>query len=599
MATNLNPQQKNAAESPMGALLIAAGAGTGKTRTLISRLLYILSLGTPARSVCALTFTNKAAREMKERALGGGYSVDGAFIGTFHGFGARILRDETPILGRTNSFAIYDDSDSMSLLRKTVRSLVPKGPDNKPIAGAAFFRNSISAIKSSTRPARDFLKSGKPEGALVPSVLEDYEMRLSENNAFDFDDLIQKVVHIFEERPDILEKYRARFTHILIDEYQDLNTAQYELLRLLARNARSVSAVGDDAQMIYGWRGSNINTFINFEKDWPNTRTAVLEENYRSTNIILAAASAVIRNNTHQSASTLSRELWTKNGKGESIKIFETLSDEDEARTLVREIAGRSARDSAKKETTAIVYRTNAQSRPIEQALIYHEIPYTVYGGLTFYARREVKDAVAALRYACNPKDTVSAERLLKLLNRQKFSDLREALLGRNTNNPRDVLELFFVTTEYVSYLDRVFTDAFDRKQNLNSLTDFASQFEDVSGFLERISLLEAYDSQPKKKKNPSVLLMTMHLSKGLEFERVIVAGASEGVLPHARSLSTALELEEERRLMYVAMTRARNALSIYFYGVPSRFISEIPAEYTTFSGGIPLDHEERYITID
>lgn len=605
----LNKEQKTAVESSLGPLLIVAGAGTGKTRTLMSRLLYLLAQGVPPRDICAITFTNKAAHEMEERMTQSGWlqkTYKGhrdPFIGTFHSLGARMLRTEAKFLGRTANFVIFDDGDSLSLVKKIFKSMGIKKSD----LGPAQALQKISRAKSNSIPYEEIESSHAPADMLLIKIWNAYEEKLKEQNAFDFDDLIQKIVWLCGRNNTVREKYERMFPHLLIDEYQDLNNIQYELVKILGARAASLSAVGDDAQMIYGWRGSNIEIFLNFEKDWKRTNTVFLEENYRSSGHIVRAASSVIKHNARASG-WRTKALRTKNSEGLPIRIIETEGNDEEAVWLAEDISG--ARNGSAREEIAVLYRTNAQSRPIEQALLEREIPYRVFGGLKFYERREVKDVVAGLRYALNEKDEISRERLEKNLLKSRFFAFDEALRNLREGprgqaiSPADYIGMFLKSTDYLQYLEKNFMNAAERGENVAALVQFAFQFETLPPLLERIALLQAHDDIQEKNAAAPVTLTTIHLAKGLEFDRVYLAGACEGILPHARSLATNDELEEERRLMYVAMTRARHNLAISFYDIPSRFVSELPEEHCVFEnrtfGGIKtLGDEERYISLD
>jgi DNA helicase-2/ATP-dependent DNA helicase PcrA len=599
----LNPEQKAAAEAPFSPLLIVAGAGTGKTRTLTSRIAYLIEQGVPPEKICAITFTNKAAKEMAERTRLMIGAKRGPFIGTFHSLGARILREECRALDRKPNFTIFDDHDSFSLVKKAVKSVLPKkelgggagnGGEEKKKAKETpmMFSGEISKIKNIgyAEPASDL---GKEKREAVQKIFQKYESALIENNAFDFDDLIGKAVAVMKADPAVLRKYQDRYDAILVDEYQDINPKQYELVQLLAGRHRNVSVVGDDEQTIYSWRYADIRLFLDFEKGWPGAKIFFLEENYRSTGNIINAAGAVVKNNLFRTPKT----LWTKSAAGAPIKLFEAWGENEEAEWIAREIekSREPAADmgtSAGTPQTAILYRTNAQSRAIEQALIRRNIPYQIFGGLKFYERREVKDAVAALRYVSNPYDTVSKERLEKNLSKKKFAEFKDAVAKAPVMAPHEIIALFLEKFNYFEYLEDGFINYDEREGNIAELIAFASGFESLSELLERLSLLQAIDDEnnkdgEQKESSPAaVSLMTIHLAKGLEFDSVFIAGASEGLLPHGRSLADNRQLEEERRLMYVAMTRARKNLAISFYGTPSRFIEEIPTEYMKLCNG-------------
>lgn len=597
----LNIQQQIAAQAPSKPLLIVAGAGTGKTLTLTSRIAYLISQGIDPRRIIALTFTNKAAKEMGDRLKTLITLPDSKmpFLGTFHSFGARLLRSEGRFLGRGPNYVIYDDQDSSSLIKKILKELKVKSKDYGP----AFFIRHITAIKNSSLNPKELATSLNHKDQLAFDVYERYEKALRENNAFDFDDLIEKLIRVFQNHPERLKKYRALYTHILVDEYQDLNPTQYELIRLLAGTEANVSVVGDDQQMIYGWRFAHIDTFLNFEKDWPEAQVVLLEENYRSTSNIIRAASAVIAKNEKQKA----KELWTKNPSGSFIKILEAGHEENEAEWIAEQIEILLEEKSGSPGMIGILYRTNAQSRPIEQSLLSRNIPYFIFGGLKFYERREIKDIVAGLRYAANPKDSVSVERLQKTFTKSVCQNIIAELDRIRNASPSEIIETFLSAADYFKYLEKNFVNALERKENIAELVRFSKGFSELSALLEQISLVQQTDvpEHEKQKGNAApVHLMTIHLAKGLEFDHVFLAGTSEGLLPHARSLSGPDEVEEERRLMYVAMTRARKELAISFYDLPSRFLFEVPTELTEFESLVSEataldDNEERYITLD
>ncbi|MGB7957694.1 MAG: UvrD-helicase domain-containing protein [Minisyncoccia bacterium] len=585
---SLNKAQENAARAPAGPLLIVAGAGTGKTRTLTSRILYLIEQGMRPSRICAITFTNKAANEMSNRLSLGGVKP---YIGTFHSLGAKILRKECRAFGRGPNFTIFDDHDSFNLIKKAVRGISRKKDndeedDIKPAKkdeAPAFFAQKIAEIKNGV-----FMKEGarariSPEKEFqIRSVFEAYEAALQRNNAFDFDDLIQKPVLLFQKDPAVLKKYQGLFDAVLVDEWQDINPMQYELVKSLAGGHRNLSVVGDDEQTIYTWRYASIKIFLNFDKDWNNATIHFLEENYRSTSTIINAAQAVAQNNRIRTP----KKLWTSNSAGDLITLFEAWGENDEAAWIAKKILN--SKFKILNESIAILYRTNAQSRAIEQALIRENISYRIFGGLKFYERREVKDAVAALRYAANTKDELSIERLEKNLSKKKFAEFRERVMAEKNQAPAEILNLFLEAFGYFDYLEQNFTNANERTENISELAIFASEFKTLAEMLEKISLVQSTDApssgtseaQIGPKNGLIVHLSTIHLAKGLEFDTVFIAGAAEGILPHIRSIDNDDSLEEERRLMYVAMTRARKKLFISFFGMPSRFLSEIPREY-------------------
>lgn len=622
LKSNLNEKQVEAAFYGNGPLLIAAGAGSGKTKTLTTRVIHLLHQGIPAEHVIAITFTNKAAKEMEERvakslaqiANHSEFPISDSrlalrnmpFIGTFHALGARILRKECARLGRGPNYTIYDSDDSARVIRQAIKRLNIK----KTGFGPALFKNTISNIKDEVYPEEKInsLLEGDEKDRMTALIYGEYEKVLKENNAFDFDDLIEKPVRLFANNPDILKKYQEKFSHILVDEYQDINNAQYLFIKFLASAHRNLSVVGDDSQAIYAFRGANFRNFLNFEKDWPNAKIVLLEENYRSASNIIEAASALIGNNKLQKQ----KNLWTRNPAGSVVKILEHRNPEDEAQRVVGTIAesfeptnttptGSGISSPSLLKITAILYRTNAQSRPIEQALIERNIQYQIFGGIRFYDRKEIKDIVAGLRYAVNPQDAVSLERLDKNFLKKQYLTLKEKLPEAGvTLGPGELVQFIVKTTNYFEYLVKNFPNATERIQNVHELLRFASSFTQVADFLERVSLAASADLVGEKANTPAwVHLMTVHSAKGLEFDKVFIIGANEGLLPHQMSYQTSDEIEEERRLMYVAMTRAKKELTLSFYDIPSRFLYEIPGHLVEFSGEKSLDDEERWISLD
>ena len=563
---DLNPNQLEAASYAGGPLLITAGAGSGKTKTLTSRLLYLLSEGVPGNQIVAITFTNKAAEEMKRRAnsvIPADKKEDGLpFIGTFHSFGARIMRKEAKNFGRTGAFSIFDENDAVKLVKKILKD----GDFDK-------VRYPFGLVRKSISRAKDEL-SGELGDDRLEFIYARYEAELKRQNAFDFDDLIEKPARLFESFPEALSDYQNRFRYFLVDEYQDINTAQYRLVKLLSDKERNLSVVGDDHQSIYSFRSADFRNFLNFERDFPDAKVVVLDQNYRSTKNIVSASSAVISNNKNQRPKT----LWTENETGDPIKIYDFDSPESEAEWDAENI--RSDGNSA------VLYRTNAQSRPIEQALVFNGIPYFVYGGLKFYDRKEIKDIVSALRYAVNPSDEVSKERLLKEFKKTKVKPVLNALPEMAESlSPVEFIGYLLKETDYFTTL-RSDKNYEERMENIGELISFAESFKSVAELVERVSLLESTDQPRQNGSNAGavpVRLMTIHMAKGLEFDNVFLVGASESILPHERSIFKEDDLEEERRLMYVAMTRAKKKLFISFFRNASRFLYEIPPELVVF----------------
>ncbi len=601
---DLNKDQREAAMAADGPLLIVAGAGSGKTKTLTARIVFLIAQRqVPPDRILAITFTNKAADQMKRRVadalsranVGGGEP----FVSTFHAFGAWVLRREAGMFGRTNGFTIFDADDAARAVKYVLKN---RGIDPKKMSPAQTGR-LFGKIKN------EFLAFGAPLGtsddALAWELFSDYERYLEVNNGFDFDDLIYKVVLAWQKDPAASARYQSRFLHVLIDEYQDTNPAQHALAALLARPHGNITAVGDDAQAIYGFRSSDFRNFLNFEKTWPGTRIILLEQNYRSTQNIVAASSGVIARNQFQKQKT----LWTDNAQGAPVCVVEHADEFDQAEWIVDAAALR-ARTGA---TVGILYRTNAQSRALEQMLLEKDVSYALFGALTFYERKEVKDVLAALRVAANPNDHISGERLEKAFPKKITRPVREALAAASAAaSPADLIKIFLESAQYMAMLKKEFPNYADRYENIAELIYFAEQFSSLPEFLEKVTLASPLDGAPRKtreeKSAARIHLMTIHLAKGLEFGDVFVAGVNEGLLPHQRSLLKADDLEEERRLMYVAMTRARATLSLHFYQIPSRFLYELPPERVVFEGDAmqtarghsrDLDDEERYIEYD
>lgn len=589
MFSDLNKKQQEAVYAGEGPLLIVAGAGSGKTKTLTSRLAFLIAEKkiSPQR-ILAITFTNKAAEEMKLRALRmisdiGWVGDEGPFLGTFHSFGARILRKEARRFSRTSAFSIFDKDDSLRVIKRILknRSL------QKPTAPALL--KHISRRKSECEgPVED-------DFSLESALYDDHEKELERQNAFDFDDLIEKPVRLFLSHPEILKKYQSQFDYILVDEYQDINSAQYQLVKLLSSHHQNVNVVGDDQQSIYGFRFSDFRNFLNFEKDWEKARVVMLEQNYRSTRHIIEASSALIARNTFQKTKT----LWTENEEGERIRVVEQADEFSEADFVT---------DKARKLydrgwSVGILFRTNAQSRALEQAFLEKNIPYTLFGALSFYERKEIKDVTAALRYAANPKDEISFLRLENEFSKKISGDLARELPLLTKELPAKILEKFLSLTDYAQYLKKNYPNASDRMENVLELLSFSRQFWDLPKLLEKITLVNPLDDYGKRKAKKDttrgISMMTIHLSKGLEFDGVLLTGANEGILPHQRSLGSQEDMEEERRLMYVAMTRARKELWLNFFGVPSRFLYELPPEKVDFLVDRPLSDDERYIEYD
>ncbi len=632
----LNLTQLDAVTTTEGPLLILAGAGSGKTRVLTHRISHLLDEGLAGpEEILAITFTNKAALEMKERvALLVGPDSKRMWVSTFHAFCVRILRVHAEKLGYKSGFTIYDGGDQVRLVR---RCIIELGKDPKRFNPRSFHAQ-ISDAKNRLLDARAYLT--QTEGYMAENVAEVYELyqkRLYENNAMDFDDLIMQTVALLEVFPEVRERYQKRFKYIHVDEYQDTNHAQYRLVNTLAAAHRKLCVVGDDDQSVYSWRGADISNILNFERDYPEAKVVKLEQNYRSTQTILNAANAVVANNS----SRKHKELWTAGEEGERIRLFTAADDYAEARFVVSEVqrvvdSGKSLRD------VAVFYRTNAQSRTLEDVLVREGVPYQIVGGVKFYERAEVKDAMAYLSVISNPSDSVSLERIINVPKRglgatsvgrlqeyatrqgisvydalteaeaaglsgaarkacAKVHELFEGLrVAAKEIGPSALLGAVLDESGYRTELTSEATvEAESRLENLVELVNAATEYERVEpepsldGFLQEQAL---YSEADKLTGEGRATLMTLHNAKGLEYDYVFIVGMEEGTFPHARSLDEQ-NLEEERRLFYVGITRARKALTLSYarirstygereYQMPSRFLSEVPEELK--AGSVP-----------
>lgn len=623
----LNPEQARAVRHTEGPLLVLAGAGSGKTRVLTHRIAYLIEQGVSPYAILALTFTNKAAAEMRERVESlVGPAASGMWVMTFHSACARILRMDIPHIGYDKSFVIYDDADQQSLLKKIIRDLEL---NDKVFAPRALSSAISDAKNHSLRPMEYMENAYQPEE--VRRVFSLYEKHLKECNALDFDDLLLKTLALFDACPDVLEKYRNRFQYILVDEYQDTNMAQYHIVRLLSAAHQNLCVVGDDDQSIYGWRGADIRNILEFEKDFPRAEVVRLEQNYRSTAKILEAANLVIANNHGRKP----KKLWTDRGGGAPIETFEGPDERDEALFICNQIASQVRGGDRRYDDFAILYRTHAQSRVLEMTLKNFDIPYHVYGGLSFFQRAEVKDILAYLRLLYNPADDVAFLRVINLPRRGLGSgalvSLQEAAAARGVplyhmamdhealpariapkfhdfcalmqgvymqigQKPlADVTEDLLARIGYDTYLRE------DRKENyetraeiVTELINYIREFENavndpeadiLQSFLENAALFSETDNMESD--CGEVSLMTLHSAKGLEFPVVFIPGLEDGLFPSSRSISDMDKLEEERRLMYVGITRAREELFLthacrrMVYGsitecAPSMFLAEL-----------------------
>jgi len=682
--SRLNNMQRQAVLTTQGPLLVLAGAGSGKTTVLTNRVAHIVRFGDAYRSnyipgnltesdilvlkeyerlldsgskdmsvevesllcirrvypsrVLAITFTNKAAREMKERIFGlVGDDASDIWISTFHSTCVRILRREIEKLGYTRNFVIYDDSDQLTIIKECLKEL----NINDKYFPPREIRAVIGSLKDDLKSPQDYAREvqGQYREEKIAQIYSLYEKKLKRNNALDFDDLLNKTLELFYLHPDVLDYYRSKFHYILVDEYQDTNFAQYMLVKLLSDRHKNICVVGDDDQSIYRWRGADIRNILEFEKDFPNTRVIKLEENYRSYQNILDAANQVIRHNINRKE----KSLWTRKTGGEMIRLCRLDSEQQEADFICQEIKHH-INSGGRAGDIAVLYRMNNQSRVIEEALMKYGIPYNIYGGLRFYDRKEIKDIISYLRILDNPNDDVSLQRIINVPKRgignatlaalqdaaaQRGKSIMDIIhdldsnmvlsgqaakkvmefgrMIRSLNEERqkcsltDFINLLLQKTNYQAALeeeDRI--EAESRLENIKEFVSAAREFESnnpdtgLTEFLENIALVSDIDrmDEDSPEAKSSVSLMTLHSAKGLEFPVVFLVGLEEGLFPHSRSMESEEELEEERRLCYVGITRAKNRLYLTYanqrtmYGTPSlctpsRFLREIPSELT------------------
>ena len=627
---SLNPEQREAVEHPGGPMLIFAGAGSGKTRVITFRIARLMSLGVAGSRILAVTFTNKSAREMRGRVeeLVGDASK-GMWIGTFHSLCARILRIDGKGIGLDPNFVIYDDSDQVSLIREVFKA---KNIDDKSIQPRAVLNEISSAKEKLLTPEKYADKATGFFERIAADVYKSYNTLLHKANALDFDDILYFTNRLFEQRADILEKYQSRFLHILVDEYQDVNFVQYNIVHMLAGKHRNVVVVGDDDQSIYAWRGADVSLILKFGSDYPDAKIIKLERNYRSTKTILSAANEVIKHNR----SRAHKELWTENDQGVPITLTQVGTEHDEGMLVAERILQDCRIGRRNFKDCAVLYRTNAQSRVMEEAFLTMRIPHILVGGQRFYERKEIKDMLAYLRLTWNPRDDVSLRRSINMpprgigatsiSNIEKWANEHDsqmwgAVIDQEVQHglPKKaasalrgfasaiqdaqeiseagpvtpVLRALLSGSGYVDMLKAEHSqEALGRLENLQELLNVTAEYDatadepSLGGFLESVSLVADVDSLSGE--GDAVTLMTLHSAKGLEFPVVFLTGLEEGVFPHSRSLNTDSEVEEERRLCYVGMTRAREELHLVHahrrsvYGTPnfnrrSRFLDDIP----------------------
>lgn len=651
----LNERQREAVLTTEGPLMIVAGAGSGKTKVLTTRIAHLMSKGVDAFNILALTFTNKAAAEMKERVehILHNREARNLYIGTFHSVFARILRAEAHRIGYPNSFTIYDTDDAKSVIKAVTQELNLDVQHYKPNA----VYNRISGAKNALVSPKEYLtdyyiqqEDMRANRPMIGLIYEAYSKRCFKNGAMDFDDLLFKMYELLKTFPDVLHKYQHKFKYILIDEYQDTNPAQYEIIKLLGAVHENVCVVGDDAQSIYSFRGATIQNILQFQKDYDEVKVIKLEQNYRSTQNILTIANEIIKNNKGQ----IPKTLFTENTAGEKIRLVRTMTDNEEGKFVADQIQEQKLRNHFNNKDFSILYRTNAQSRSFEESLRRMNIPYTIYGGISFYQRKEIKDYVAYLRIIVNPRDEEALKRIINYPVRGiGKTSVDRAILAANENNismwqvlesapmfgfksatlqaieefvlmirsfhsmlqTKNAYDLAFHVGKQTNFVKELFndksTEGVQRYENVQELLNSIKEFTEtpmseesgevgdksLAAYLQQITLLT--DADEKDPDADTVKLMTIHAAKGLEFPVVFVGGLEEGLFPNAMSINTREELEEERRLFYVAITRAKTRLYLsyantrYKFGSliqsdASRFIEEIPMEYIdkSFAGG-------------
>lgn len=651
----LNDRQREAVLTTEGPLMIVAGAGSGKTKVLTTRIAHLMDKGVDAFNILALTFTNKAAAEMKERVehILKNREARNLYIGTFHSVFARILRAEAHRIGYPNSFTIYDTDDAKSVVKSVTGELNLDVQHYKPNV----VYNRISGAKNALVGPKEYMsdyyiqqEDMRANRPMIGQIYEAYAKRCFKNGAMDFDDLLFKMYELLKHFPDVLHKYQHKFKYILIDEYQDTNPAQYEIIKLLGAVHENVCVVGDDAQSIYSFRGATIQNILQFQKDYDEVKVIKLEQNYRSTQNILSIANEVIKNNKGQ----IPKTLFTENATGEKIRLVRTMTDNDEGKFVADQIQEQRLRNHYNNKDFAILYRTNAQSRSFEESLRRMNIPYTIYGGISFYQRKEIKDYIAYLRIIVNPRDEEALKRIINYPVRGiGKTSVDRAILAANEHNismwqvlenaqmfgfkagtlqsieefvlmirsfhsmlaNKNAYDVAFHLGKQTSFVKELFndksTEGVQRYENVQELLNSIKEFTEtpmseesgevgdkgLAAYLQQITLLT--DADEKDPNADTVKLMTIHAAKGLEFPVVFVGGLEEGLFPNAMSINTREELEEERRLFYVAITRAKGRLYLshantrYKFGTlqqmdQSRFIDEIPLEYIdkTFAGG-------------
>jgi DNA helicase-2/ATP-dependent DNA helicase PcrA len=635
LLADLNPAQTDAVQTTSGPLLILAGAGSGKTKTLTHRIAYLIAHENIwPNEILAVTFTNKAAKEMRER-LGQLLQQESSgrsfmpWMGTFHGICVRLLRLDGDKIGIQPNYVIYDEDDRQGLIKQAMKQLSVTDKQIKPRAVSSAISNAKNDLVT---PAEFEATANYPFQKEVAKIYAAYERMRVEAGALDFDDLLIEAVRLFREHPETKAKWRSHFKHILIDEYQDTNAAQYAIVKSLVGESRNICVVGDDWQSIYSWRGADFTNILNFERDFPGTKTIKLEQNYRSTGAILEAAHSVITKNTQRT----DKKLWTAEPTGSPVQVHGVYDESEEAFSVASRINAQVGINARTYGDFAVLYRTNAQSYSLERALLQHHVPYQIVGGVRFYDRKEIKDIIAYLRLLYQPNDRMSFSRIVNVPTRgvgatslEKFliwqansgmdmisalvnADQTSTLTGRAKMSlaqlgemlrglqvklqsdvpPSDIIELLIEKTGYRDYILDGTPQAEEREANIGSLVSDAKSFALLPDFLEEVALMSSADTSSHEQK---VTLMTIHAAKGLEFPVVFMVGMEEGIFPGVRAFEDPSQLEEERRLCYVGMTRAREELHLSYaqsrlqfgqrgYNAPSRFLTDMGHEVAAMS---------------
>ncbi len=604
--TGLNDAQREAVTYTKGPLLLLAGAGSGKTRVLTHRAAYFVQNNIAlADEILLLTFTNKAAEEMKQRISKLINIKDTRlFAGTFHSFCCKVLRADGTHIGIPPKFTIYDSGDQENVVKNILHDLNLSPKEFKPSSVMYYIESAKNSYQNPTD--MEAQSSGFWQG-YAAKIYKGYQQKLTEFNALDFNDLLFKVVELFSKHPQVLEKYQELYKFIMVDEYQDTNQIQYLLTKMLARKYKHITAVGDASQAIYGWRGADYKNLVSFTVDFNDAKVINLEQNYRSTQIILDAANSVIcKNNSHPVL-----KLFSTKKSEDKIKIFEADSEVAEADYIASKVKFFNETVHVPLKEIVVLYRMNAQSRVLEEAFLRLGIPYVLLGGIRFYERAEIKDILSMMRYASNPTDRISLERIEKALGKRKTSVFMTNLekIDMDNSSSLQILETLVVGSGYLDKFDSKEEEDQRRIENIKELKSVASSHPNLSEFLENIILVQQeYSQQEKNKKKENkdgVRLMTLHGSKGLEFEVVFLAGFEEGILPHSRCLIDDSEIEEERRLCYVGLTRAKDFLHIsfasrrLFFGKsslnePSRFLIDIPNNLCEFDESLSIVRDYR-----